>query len=194
MARLGIANVALAALFSALLAHAVPARAEPAPGTIPALDLSGPDEGARSFVDAWRGGDFFVVYMTLDPVLRERFALMIDRFDFEGLLGDVPPGEFFDEMELRMAESMPEHVAGQIPVDRFAAFAGLMGTARALDLPLLELRAVSGSAAPAEIEDDTASVRLGADRTLVLRRSAEGRWRVLGLQGEDLPDFWKTAE
>lgn len=194
-----VSSVMMAFGLGCFLLAAPSAQAEPRPGTVVGLDLASPEKAAESFVRAWAAGDYFVAYLALDPELRFRFYEMYSRFDFRGIHGENgPPLDAQREVVLHnTAESSVPGRAPGLVIDAFAEFDGQMRTAQQFFRLALILLPSAADGAQAVISDEgdqkVARVPISAAAgggTLVLRASPGGRWRVLGIEGRNLPELW----
>jgi hypothetical protein len=188
----------LAALgLAVVLATMAPGQGEPRPGTVAGLDLASPESAAESFVRAWSAGDYFVAYLALDPELRFRFMEAIYRLDFPAVFGQGHSEPFFDRLPAMTAENRFPGSAPGIPPDRFAEFDGFMRTARAVGIPILSFDAAAlGEMSALPDGGDSALARVpvasaAGGGILVLRRSPEGRWRLLGIEKRAVPALWQ---
>lgn len=193
-----VRQIIAAAMAVALLA--APTRAEPQPGTVIGLDTSSPQAAAESFIASWALGDHFVTYLTLDPELRQRVIAGYQRLDFKMFYGDA--FTLTNEFQARLAAAGAESLAVSGPGSRFpfepgAIYAAIMEAGLAEGYTMIAMQDYVDGRLVATPGDDPDIAFVAMDEhdgggALVLRRSPEGRWRILGLDGrEDTPRFWQ---
>lgn len=192
----------LVAALALCLLPTAPALAEPRPGQVAGLDLATPQAAAASFVEGWQAGDFFVVYYALDPVLREKFSRNLIMYDIRAILGDAAEEAgvlrgFSDSYQLRMTEAIALDRDLRFSGDNMANFVGLMTTAadlRALPFALPADGLTDATLGPPDDRLVRLALPAGVVTAIILRKSDQGRWRVLALEGGAVPEMWRLPD
>lgn len=192
--RWSLRRTGLACLVVALAALGTPAAAQPVTRTAPSsgshaydrLDLQSAEAALRTFLSAYRRGDFVTAFWILAPASQSAFYTHLSRFDMR-------------RVARVKAESALMHAAEMIPspaqmdqTDISFIFAHAMAVARRLDIMPLNLAGLPEDLSPAnvprvgtrnQLADGRVefSVALPAYRSPVVFRMVQrgpGRWRL----------------